>query len=670
MSFTARLFLFCILLFPLNLLAQDEFPAPCPKIENKKALKLFKKAEDLYNSNSTLNNAGARELLKQALEEEPNFAEAYLFMATLTRRREEFKAMAEAYEKAIEICPGYDAESYYQLGIYYFSEAYTDFQKYEKAVSYFKNYLKFEKTPDKKHNEAERLIKSGTFYAKLLKNPVPFAPIPLTDISGPLDEYLPCISADHTEFYFTRRGLFKIPKLGIAGSDKEVFLERFVKSELKPDGKYTEGKSLPYPFNESDNQGGASLSIDNSIMYFTTCKQNAKGYLNCDIFFCENKNGTWGEIQSAGANVNGEDTWESQPCLSSDGQTLYFSSIRKTNIGFNEKDNTTCDIYKSIKNKRGLWGPAINLGNTINTRGDEKSPFMHSDSKTMYFTSNGHMGVGGFDIYMTKEKNDSSWEKPKNIGYPINSENDDLGFIVSTDGKTAYFASDKLKGKGGYDIYSFELYKDARPEKVVFLKGTVKNDQGESLNANIQIKNIKTNKITKIPVDSVTGKYASIVRLDGDLVLSIKKPGNAFSSEYISQKDTNSTALVRKMDFSLKPIVVGSSYTIKNINYSTNSAELMPESKFVLDDFIEYLNENPNLKIAINGHTDNMGNDKDNLSLSHDRAFTVYDYLLSKGINKTRLDFHGYGKTKPIVTNDTEEGRARNRRTEFLIISK
>jgi outer membrane protein OmpA-like peptidoglycan-associated protein len=655
-------------LLPVSLFAQEEFPTPCPKIENKKAVKLFKKAEDLYNSTS--NNAGTRELLHKALEEEPNYAEAYFFLGTLTRRKEEFKAMAEAYEKGIALCPDNDPDAYFHLATYYFSDAYTDYLKYEQAMKYFNTYLKFEKTPDKKHKEAERLLKIAKFYAKLFKSPVPFHPVPIENVSTPLDEYLPCISADHSLLYFTRRGLHKIPKLGIGGKDLEVFQERFSYAEVQPGGKFNEGKPLLYPFNETDNQGGASLSIDNKTMYFTLCKLNKKGNMNCDIYSCENINGKWGEIELLGGGINGEDSWESQPSIGSDGVTLYFSSIRPGNIGFNEKDNPTCDIYKTIKNANGRWSVPVNLGPKINTRGDEKSPFMHADSKTLYFASNGHMGVGGYDIFLSKEGADSIWETPRNIGYPINSENDDLSFIVGTDGSTAYFASDKYKGKGGYDIYSFDLYKEARPEKVVFLRGQVKAENGAPVNTSIQIKNVKTNKITHVAVDSVSGNYTSIVRFDGDLLVTVKKPGNAFTSEYISQKDSLSLKDIKKMDLYTKPVSVGGAYTINNINYTTNSAELLPESKFVLDEFITYLTENSNLKIAINGHTDNTGNEKDNLSLSHDRAFTVYDYLMSKGIAKGRLDFRGYGATKPLASNGTNEGRARNRRTEFLVVGK
>lgn len=659
-----------ILVFPLPIFAQDDIPAPCPEIENKKALKLFRKAADFYKSTS--DNAGTRLLLAKALEEEPNFADAYLLMATLARRKEEMKLMQESYLKAIEYCPDYDPDAYYYLGINIYREAGYDYTKYEEALKYLKTYLKFEKTPDKKHKEIELYIVKAKFYGNLLKNPVPFNPVPMEDISTALDEYLPCISADNEVAYFTRRGLYKIPKAGIGGVDKEVFLERFAESEKQPDGKFNQGKPLPSPFNETDNQGGASLSIDNKTMYFTICKQNKLGNMNCDIFFCEYIDGDWDEIKNLGPTVNGEDTWESQPSIGSDGVTLYFASIRPSNIGFNAKENTTCDIYKTIKGADGTWGVPINLGPKINTRGNEKSPFMHSDSKTLYFASNGHLVVGGYDIFFTKEKPDSTWETPKNIGYPINSEDDDLSFIVSTDGKTAYFASDKLKGKGkgGYDIYSFELYKEARPEKVVFLKGNVKDDKGEPSNAQIQIRNTKTHQITRVHVDSVSGRYASIVRLDGDLVVSIKKPGAAFASEYIAENDTAATSAIKKMDVDIKPIEIGSSYPINNINYTVNSAELRPESKFVLDEFILFLKENAGLKIDINGHTDNVGNDDDNLSLSHDRAFTVYDYLMTNGIDKSRLGFHGFGETKPIASNDTDEGRAKNRRTEFLILAK
>lgn len=645
--------------------AQDEFPALCPKIENKKALKLFNKAQDIYSKTS--DNAAARELLDKAIEEEPQFAEAYLFLATLARRKKEFHAMEQAYLKAVEICPNYDPDAYYHLGTYYYDNAGSDAAKYEAASKYLGTYLKFEKTPDKKHKEVEQLFEDSKAFTRLFKNKVPFNPVPVEGISTAADEYLPCISADNELAFFTRRVEVMGSKSAWAEAEPKK-IERFSFSILGNDGKFNVGEPLPPPFNTTDNQGGASLSIDNRMMYFTTCKINKKGNMNCDIFSSENINGNWTNIKNLGPVVNGEDTWESQPSIASDGVTLYFSSIRPGNIGFSN-ENPTCDIYKTTLQPNGEWSTPVNLGSPINTSGNEKSPFMHGDSKTLYFASSGHLGVGGYDVYYTKEKDDGKFEKPRNIGYPINSEFDDLSFIVSTDGKTAYFASDKYKGKGGYDIYSFELYKEARPEKVLFLKGTVKDENGEPVKAEIQLKNLKTNSTLKVKVDSTTGRYASIVRFDSDYVVTVKKENAAFNSTYISQKDT-AVKTITKLDMDVKEVKVGGAYTINNINYNTNSAELLEESKRVLDEFAEYLKENPRMKIVIKGHTDNVGNEKDNLSLSHDRAFTVFEYLTNKGIDKQRLSFEGLGKSQPIASNETEEGRAKNRRTEFVIVSK
>jgi outer membrane protein OmpA-like peptidoglycan-associated protein len=342
---------------------------------------------------------------------------------------------------------------------------------------------------------------------------------------------------------------------------------------------------------------------------------------------------------------------------------LYFVSDRPGGYG-------GYDIYRTVMVDSCNWCAPENLGPEINTAGNEKSPFIHTDSQTLYFSSDGLMGLGGYDIFFTKLQDDGKWGKPKNIGYPINSEDDEVGFFVSTDGKTGYFASNKYNGFGGWDLYAFDLYPEARPEKVLFLKGKVESDSTESLrDALIEVKNVETKKITEIKVDSTSGEYVSALLFKNDFIVTVKKKGYVQESKYISKMSPRfSTPAV--LDLNLEPIRVGRSYRLNDIYFDFNSIELKPESKIVIDEFAGFLNDNPTLKVSIQGHTDNIGNEEDNLKLSQERARAVYNYLIEKGIAPERLSYKGFGESKPVSQNDTETGRARNRRTEFVIVGK
>ncbi|MCX6297013.1 MAG: OmpA family protein, partial [Bacteroidetes bacterium] len=314
----------------------------------------------------------------------------------------------------------------------------------------------------------------------------------------------------------------------------------------------------------------------------------------------------------------------------------------------------------------------------INTSGDEKSAFIHSDFQTLYFSSDGLPGVGGFDIFFSKKGPDGKWGEPKNIGIPINTARDDLGFFVSTDGHLGYFASNepsRTNGKsvGKYDIFSFELYKEARPDEVAFFKGKIEDfGHGEPTGFKVEVKDVVTNKITEGMVDTITGNYAVVVntKVKNDLIISVKKDNYAFNSKLI-KKDSLINSKPVKLDLEVDSIQVGKTYTLNNIYYKTNSADLDPSSAVVIDEFADFLKAHPTIKIEVRGHTDNVGDAKSNLSLSTDRAFSVRDLLISKGINEKRLiNFKGYGASMPIANNTTEAGRAKNRRTEFVIIEK
>ena len=375
------------------------------------------------------------------------------------------------------------------------------------------------------------------------------------------------------------------------------------------------------------------------------------------------KEGHWTEITNLGPNVNDPKQWDAQPSISSSGKVLYFASARDPLTGI--------DIYKTEKDESGNWKKAVRLGDNINTTGNDKSPFIHSDSKTFYFSSDILPGLGGYDIFKCQMDEQGNFKKPVNLGYPINTDADEVGFFVSLDGKKGYFASNKLiVGKNGYDIYSFDLYPEARPNKVYFQKGDVNGPENkEVISAMIEVKTANSKKVTQVDVDSITGEYAFVTDFNEDLLVSVKKEGYAFQTQYVSSKDTLNEQ-PKKVDIELKKLELGGQYTINDILFATNSFEINDTIKTVLDEFIIYLKENPRLNVVLQGHTDNVGNPADNMILSENRAKTVSDYLASNLINKSRLSYKGYGETKPIASNEKEEGRAKNRRTVFVVTSK
>jgi len=644
-----RIFAFLFIFQSIQLLAQDK-EDPCPLSEVKKAKKYYNDAIDVVRSNRN----EARMLLGKALEIDPEFARANYMIADLLIKGKKAKEAEPYLLKVATLCPDLDPMVFFRLGAIAFGE-----KRFAECNKFLQKFLDSDYKKEKERNEATDMIASASFFLEGFSKPVPFDPKPLQAICTPADEYLPIITPDNKFAYFTR-STFEVQK-GLTSEPKRI--ERFSVSNGLGENNFEKGIPMTAPFNKNNNEGGATLSADNKNMYFTICKNDGGDLLNCDIWYSYFSKGVWAEIKNAGIAINGKNTWESQPSLSSDGKTLYFASSREG--GFGE-----LDIWKSTKDAKGMWSTRENLGPEINTKGSEKSPFFHSDGKTLYFSSTGHQGYGGYDIYFSKLEDNNVWQIPKNIGFPINSEKDDLGFFVSTDGKSGYFASDKIKGVGGWDIYSFPLYKEARPERVVFVSGELRNEKNEIItDATVEIKNTRTKEVKNIDVDSLTGKYVAVVAFNDDQLITVKKEGKAFTSQYLSTADSTLN-IPKKMDIKMEEIKVGKAYKINNINFGVNSYLINKSTLDIVEELTTYLKENPTIKIAIHGHTDNVGDANSNLKLSNDRAKIVQDLLILSDINAERLSYKGFGATKPIAPNTNEKGRALNRRTEFLITEK
>lgn len=639
-SFHPCAIVFFFLFLSASVFAQER----CPKSENKKAVKLYQEAADRFKGRKDWDEA--RKLVEEAIDEDPEFADAYLLQGKLAEKKKDDKTMEQSYLKVIQLCPELDVDVYYQLGWMYF-----DLKKYKDAEKQLKKFLEFDKVNEEHAKKAESMLAR----ANIIANPVPFDPKPVKDISSSDPEYLPYITPDNEYAFFTRQFQMQ-DKNSVTGTQS---VEKFMMAQRVGEGIYDKGKPMPLPFNsrKTNNEGGASITIDNEHLFFTV---NNGG--NFDIYSSDLVKGQWTVPKSLGPNVNDSIQWDSQPSISSDGKTLYFASARNPETGI--------DIYKTTRDAKGNWTKAVPLSAAINTNGNEKSPFIHSDSHTLYFSSDSLPGLGGFDIFKIKLDSAGRWGKPVNLGYPINTESDEVGFFVSLDGKKGYFASNKL-GNTGYDIYSFELYPAARPDSVLLVKGVVKDekDEGKPVSAKIEVKDVVTKKISHIDADSVTGKYAAVVKFEHDLMLTVKKDEYGFESQYISSRDSAIKAVL-KADLTVKKIELGEQYTLHDILFSTNSYSINDTIEAVLDNFSEFLKENPKVKLRLEGYTDNVGASADNMILSNNRAKTVYDYLIQNGIESSRITYKGFGDTKPVASNSTEEGRARNRRTVFVITAK
>ncbi|MBQ4009331.1 MAG: OmpA family protein [Bacteroidales bacterium] len=648
----------------------DDF---CNDIDDKKLIKSFQKGVQLLNDGK-MNEAEV--IFAKIIDEEPEFTEAWVASSEINYSKYKsakdpksqnnyYSRYVKCLESVAKLCPSYqNYEVCYTLGKIFFSH-----DKLDVAKGYLKTYIDNGKKGTKYYTDAESTYHYIEQYLNLIENPVPFEPVIVEGVSSAYDDYLPLISPDGSLALFTKAYMKK--EINSIYGDR--FVEEFTVSKASDDKGliFSPGEPLPYPFNSGKNQGAASISIDNKTLFITICEFVSRDYDNCDIYMSTRVGDGWSELKSLGPNINGVKTWESQPSISADGKTLYFASIRESNIGF-DPDNPTSDIYYSTKDEKGNWTKAKNLGSKINTPGNEKSPFIHSDSQTLYFSSDGHLGIGGYDIFFSKFR-DGDWTKPVNIGYPINTKNNDLGFVVNTQGTKAYFASNKLNGKGGWDIYAIDLYKEARPEKVFLVKGQLVDDNGYALSdAKLEVKNTRTEEVSEGVVDAETGHYAVAVTAkneNDDFLMVVKKEDYSFSSTLIEPTEETFEKPI-EVNFEVKPIEAGKSVQINDIYYATASYEINQKSYAVLNEFAEFLKSNPTVKVEIRGHTDNIGSAQTNITLSNRRAQAVYDYLLSKGVPKANVSYKGYGPNMPIADNRTEAGRAKNRRTEFYILSK
>ncbi|WP_162845443.1 OmpA family protein [Labilibaculum antarcticum] len=639
------LILFCLLLGPTSN-AQKKY-----SIKSKRAIKNYELASEAYRH---MDNSEALKYLDVAIEQSPDFIEAWLFKADVLHETGKTGLEIEAYQKAIEIDAGFFTNVHFNL-----ANTYLEIGEYQKALAKYKDFLSLSSSSGRNQTLAKKRIESCQFAIHSIANPVDFKPVNLGgNVNSEFDEYWPSLTADEELLVFTRLMLEK--KEGT-----EVIIKRqedFYVSQ-REDSLWRPAEALSLVINTEMNEGAQTITADGKYMYFTACDRS-NGYGRCDIYYSVREGNVWSAPINVGKPINSKD-WEAQPSISADGRELYFVSNRKSGKG--KMDIWHSRLIETTADGKQRWTQPTNF--PLNSTNNEMSPFIHAGNQYLVFSSDGLTGMGGYDLFKTEKNKDGKWIEPENLGYPINTCNDEIGLVINAKGNKAYFSSDRLKGKGK-DIFSFNMPVDLQPKSASWLKGNVldaksKNPVSASL---LLIDLMSKDTITQIKSDRMDGSYLVCLPSGKEYLFSAEAENYLFYSAHFSMLNDQEKSNPQQLNIYLNKIEKGEEIVLRNVFFELDSWDILPKSETELTRLYELLSTHPKLKIEIAGHTDDTGSEEHNLSLSNNRAKEVCNFLISKGINANRLSFKGYGALHPIADNKTEEGRSLNRRTEFKVL--
>ena len=608
--------------------------------KSRKAIKVYREAKSALTSQ---NFNESKDLLEKALIFDDQFVEAWILLGDVFVEMGDKLRAIESYKKSILIDPEFSFPMYYRLAITEHSIGI-----YLESLKHIQKYLTYKRISSNYRNKALSLKKSCEFSINAMNSPVTFNPVNLgINVNSNADEYLPALSADGSTLIFTRSENVK----GVRNEDFYI--------SYNDTDEWQFANNLGEPINTLKNEGAQCITADGKTLYFTACSRN-DSYGRCDIYQSDFVNEKWTNPVNLGPNINTE-SWESQPAISSDGRQLFFVSNRPGGRGGK-------DIWVSYKNANGVWMEAKNIGDKINTSKDDISPFLHWDNQTLYFASKGFIGMGGFDVFVSRLNGSGDWGEATNIGYPINSPSDENSLIVAKDGRTAYFASSFFnEDRNDLDLYTFDLPQESRSLEVAYIQGLITDSKTNNpIKADIELVNLKSGISYKSSESDLDGNYMLCLPSDAEYALTVNKKKYLFYSENIKLEHEGSI-LVK--NFKLQPLEVGEQVRLDNIFFELNSSDLKDESLVELNKIIKFMASNPFLVIEIGGHTDNSGSKAYNLNLSDDRARSVKDALVQRGIPSDRIQTKGYGMSVPLNTNSSEQERALNRRTELKIIA-
>ncbi len=627
----------------------------------KKALSAYEDAIFLVKEKNPddpkKNKIKAEKLFKKAIEISPSFIDAHWDFAEFLYYQKRYAEAKSEFERVVVLNETYKPQAYFTLGLLEEQE-----KNWQKASENYRHFLKIKRDPQL-HDDAKKRADYCDFRKNAYANPVPFSPKNMGDsINTSNDEYLPSLSLDGNTLIYT-----------VMVTVENRRSEDFYISHLKGD-RWSKAENMGEPINTPLNEGAQTISANGKTIVFSACTR-PEGLGKCDFYISDFKNNKWTAPKNLDKPVN-TIYWEGHSSLSADGKTLYFSTDRPVSEGEE-------DIWTSTRNADGTWAYPLPMPTTINTPYRESSPFIHADGVTLYFSSDGLAGMGKSDIFVTRKDSAGNWSKPINLGFPINTEGRDWSLIVAPDGKTAIYSAQRPDSHGGTDLYTFTLPDYARAIPTTFVRGVIR-DASTKLpiaNATCNLTDLKTKKTTtEIKTDS-SGSFLMPLPTDRNYAFNASAKNYLFYSDnfslkglFSSEKPYEIAAFLKlpKKEEPKKGVPISeknnNAIALKNVFFNASSYELLPESFGELNRLADLLNDNPTMKIQINGHTDRDGGEKANLILSEKRTISVRDYLIRMGINGERLTTKGYGETQLLDTSETPEGKARNRRTEFIVL--
>lgn len=611
---------------------------------DKKTMKNFRQAEAASNANDFIQ---AESFLRKVMKRDPGFVKAYLLQGDIYASQHRLEKAIGIYRRALSLnSVSYPAVFFVLAGWEYKTGNYTA------SLHDVQHFLRFENKNTPRHEKVEKLLKNAAFAANAVAHPEKTTLKKLNNgINSPADEYINFVDVEGKQLFFTRKFLEQ-------EQGKPVYKEHFYLS-VQNKGVWQPPEKMQFSWDSTLNMGGMSLSTDGQTMYFTGCYWPG-GFGSCDIYASKKRGHTWLFPQHLDRNVN-TPHWDSQAVISSDKKQLFFASKRPGGKGGS-------DIWMCIRQANGRWGKAINPGDSINTAGNEMAPFLHADNRTLYFSSNGRTGMGGYDLYISREDSSGHWSKATNLGYPVNTKANEINLFVSLDGSRAWLSSDRDTTKTGFNIFSFPVYAKIHPGKVLFVKGVVQDARsGKKLSVRIVLTDLTTGRAVDSAIsDIVSGRFLMVLHEGTDYAFNIQKKGYLIYSQSFNLKEFPGLTSVNKT-FKLTPITKGAVMRLQNIRFDFDRSTLKLSALPELNKLVAFLQKNPMLKILIAGYTDNVGSVNYNLKLSQERAKAVFDYLVSKGIDAGRMQYRGFGNTHPVSNNQTPQGRAANRRTEIVI---
>ena len=638
------------LLGPRAALAQ-----PGASITNAKAKSLYDKA---YQYSKARDFNKALETLATLNQKYPSVGEGYLLRGTLLKAMGDNRAALDAYREGlgkVALSPTYTAQ-YHLLG-----DLAMDYGEYQLATDAYQRMLKVAPKTYKGVADARQQLKNSEFALNAMKHPRGETPVrlpsPLNDFKF---QYFPALTADNRFLLFTGRPSFN--------SDENLYVSRQGK-----DGKLSGPIPISPAINTPYNEGAGTISGDGKTLVFASCdRPGAIG--NCDLYISRRTGNNWSVPQNLGTNVNSTE-WDSQPSLSADGRTLYFTSTRKGGQGQE-------DIYVSTLRENGTWGPAQNVGTPVNTPGKDMAPFIHASGTTLYYVTDGLAGMGGLDVFRA-EKNaaDTKWSEPRNLGYPLNTFENEASLYITSDNRQGFCSRTrvaeeqptggvKMRRERPVELFRFEVPGEVKAKETsTYAQGRVFDATTKKpLRADVKIYDVTTDVLTQfVTSDPEDGDYTVVLNEGHQYAMyavADKYLLKSISFDFSNRKDFDPQTL----DIYLDPVRAGRSVVLNNLFFDTNKYELEPRSRTELNRLIEFMRQYQDVQIEVSGHTDNVGTPEANALLSQRRAQAVVTYLAAHGVSPNRLRSKGYGATRPLAANDTEEHRQQNRRIEFRIL--